>query len=193
MESEPRAVSWSRAHGSREFHILHRRPSGPERMAAHSECALLLDWTPRRRPQRLAGGEGASGYAGASDALGPQLSASGGGVPLGEVSVVLVELLFRVGAGAILVETALIRRSRGAYVAVNARTVGGAEAVCAEHWRFTFSRRGCAAFSRRRCATFSFSFSFPVPLPGVHGWSACTIVRVRWVRLLVPFGIGSGN
>jgi len=99
--------------------------------------------------------------------LGAQLSASGGGVPLGEASVVLVELLFRVGAGAILVETALIRRSRGAYVAVNARTVGGAEAVCAEHWRFTFSRRECAAFSRRRCATFSFSFSFPAPLPGV--------------------------
>lgn len=123
--------------------------------------------------------------------LGARLSVSGGGVPLVEAAVMLVELLFRVGARAIPVETALIRRSRGAYVTVNARTVGGAEAVRAEHWRFAFSRRGCATFSRRRCATFSFSFSFPAPLSGVHGWSApwsaCTIVRVRWIRLLVPY------
>ena len=63
--------------------------------------------------------------------------------------------------GAILVETALIKRGRRAYVTVNARTVGGAEAVRVMHWRFSFSRRRCAPFTRHRCATFSFSFSFP--------------------------------
>ena len=156
---------------------------------------VVLVLSPTRRLRGGFGGPSGLSRRWVSEAaLGPRLNARSGGVPLIKALIMLVELAFRMGAGAIFIETALIGGGRGAHGAVDARTIGSAEAVDAVEW--------CPfAFSGRRCETFSFPFSFPASLPGgvAKDWGVGAIVRVRWARRsrgflhgVGPSGGGSG-
>ena len=121
---------------------------------------VVLVLSPTRRLRGGFGGlSGLRRWERSGVAPGARLNAINGGVPLIKALIMLVELAFRMGAGAILIETALI----GGFVG---RTVPWTPVPSVARRRSTLWNGVPLPFPAVGAKPFPFPFPFPPPFPG---------------------------